>query len=381
MVKESEKSECRNEKASSTILCPISVTTNGRRPLLVEIKPDLDRGDMALSKKQHEQIPKEIELHGYDIHLTKLKIVIADKAGTSTTSTFVDKARTTATSPFVDKAETAVTSTFVDKDGTTTATTTSTFVDKTGKTTSTFIDKAEIAATSTASTYIDKAGIATTSTSSTFIDQAEIATASTSSTLAFPLSSDSASYQSYYFSSQSEHDSLLSSFSNDSYAANETVENLISHTPIATTNASKKEEHNEITGEIVNCIENMKPSFRESYNRSGTNCTNNISRTKYFQNLTDHGANIIKLNREIELIQHIKKHSKVITLEVDWRRMKQKRLAGKKMHRADREENMQRLYAKSRIEYRMEGKKRREDIAQTSALKLKEWKKGFRARC
>ena len=60
-------------------------------------------------------------------------------------------------------------------------------------------------------------------------------------------------------------------------------------------------------------------------------------------------------------------------------KQKQKRMAGK-MCLADREKNMQRLYGKSRIEYRMEGKRLREDIARVSELKLEERKNGFRTR-
>ena len=69
---------------------------------------------------------------------------------------------------------------------------------------------------------------------------------------------------------------------------------------------------------------------------------------------------------------------KLINFEVDWW-MKQKRTANK-MHLVDREKNLQRLYAKSRIDYRMEGRRRREDIAQISALKSEERKNDFRTK-
>ena len=86
---------------------------------------------------------------------------------------------------------------------------------------------------------------------------------------------------------------------------------------------------------------------------------------------------LINLKREIELIQHIQEHSKVIHFELDWRMEQNRRMTSNIPSADDREENMQRLYAKSRIEYRMEGKRRREHIAK----KLEERKTDFRTIC
>jgi len=200
--------------------------------------------------------------------------------------------------------------------------------------------------------FVDKAGTTATSSAATLPCHFFSLPCHFFSDSAFPLCSD--------FTTPSDPD--------DSYAANE-----------VTPTQFDAKAHHKIPVETDDCGENIKPcSSEESSCNLPIDFTNNdISRTRYFQNLSGYGASLIKLKREIELIQHIQEHSKVISFELDWR-MKQNRRMASNIPFVDREENMmQRLYAKSRTEYRMEGKRRREGIAK----KLEERKTDFRTLC